>query len=471
VDLALTGEDLRIEAYAGAGKTSTLAAMARELPGRGMYLAFNKAIAMEARSAFPRAVDCRTAHSLAYRAGGYAYKNQLGMRIPGSQVAQVMGLQDDDILTAASQGGFLLDWMRVFTFSDDEQPELRHAPTRSYLKVLPDEESRLGYAELLLDSARLMWRKMADPDDDTIPATHDTYLKGWALFGPRIEADYILFDEAQDANPIMLQIVGGQNAQRIYVGDRFQQIYSWRGAKNAMQEIETASRCVLSQSFRFGQPVADVAMRILKDHAGHEVRIKGTPGIESRIGRVDKADTVLCRTNGKLLEYIGPHMEQGDVVAVTGGTTEVVNLVKGLKQLRFGHRSFHPELASFASWDDVMEYASSEVGRDLSVAVGLITRMKWSDLDDLLRRLEACDDEDPRHPADIVVSTAHKAKGRQWDSVKLADDFKSPGDKNWHPEEANLLYVAATRAKHELDLTDCPAAMWSPELPTSGKPD
>jgi ABC-type uncharacterized transport system ATPase subunit len=46
VDAVLGGGDLKIKAYAGAGKTSTLRLIADHLAGkRGSYLAFNKEIA------------------------------------------------------------------------------------------------------------------------------------------------------------------------------------------------------------------------------------------------------------------------------------------------------------------------------------------------------------------------------------------------------------------------------------------
>jgi macrodomain Ter protein organizer (MatP/YcbG family) len=62
------------------------------------------------------------------------------------------------------------------------------------------------------------------------------------------------------------------------------------------------------------------------------------------------------------------------------------------------------------------------------------------------------------HTADVVISTAHKAKGREWSSVKLGSDYRSPGDKKgYHREEGNLLYVAVTRAINTLDLTECEA--------------
>jgi hypothetical protein len=67
VDAVLGGGDLKIKAYAGAGKTSTLRLIADRLAGRrGSYLAFNKEIAQHARRGFPPNVSARTVHSLAY---------------------------------------------------------------------------------------------------------------------------------------------------------------------------------------------------------------------------------------------------------------------------------------------------------------------------------------------------------------------------------------------------------------------
>jgi superfamily I DNA/RNA helicase len=61
--------------------------------------------------------------------------------------------------------------------------------------------------------------------------------------------------------------------------------------------------------------------------------------------------------------------------------------------------------------------------------------------------------------ADVVITTAHKAKGLEWPKVKLSNDFKTPTD-NQNPtnEETNILYVAASRALNKLDLSECQAA-------------
>ncbi|MEQ7008322.1 DEAD/DEAH box helicase family protein, partial [Actinopolymorpha sp. B17G11] len=60
---------------------------------------------------------------------------------------------------------------------------------------------------------------------------------------------------------------------------------------------------------------------------------------------------------------------------------------------------------------------------------------------------------------DVVVSTAHKAKGLEWDRVRIGDDFQAPTRDNEtgqvtstpSPEELRLAYVAVTRARKELD--------------------
>lgn len=52
---------------------------------------------------------------------------------------------------------------------------------------------------------------------------------------------------------------------------------------------------------------------------------------------------------------------------------------------------------------------------------------------------------------DTVVSTAHKAKGREWESVLIADDFAEPTGEDLPRVDAMLGYVAVTRARLRLD--------------------
>ena len=63
----------------------------------------------------------------------------------------------------------------------------------------------------------------------------------------------------------------------------------------------------------------------------------------------------------------------------------------------------------------------------------------------------------PASDVDVIVSTAHKAKGLEWGKVRIGDDFRGPEpDEEGNlvfPEkqELNLAYVALTRAESEID--------------------
>lgn len=89
-----TGGNLVIEAGAGTGKTTTLRMLGAQRLGRkGIYMAYNRAIATDAKRSFPADVQCATAHSLAYAAVGRTFRHRLsGPRVPAAQTAKMLGI-------------------------------------------------------------------------------------------------------------------------------------------------------------------------------------------------------------------------------------------------------------------------------------------------------------------------------------------------------------------------------------------
>ena len=68
---------------------------------------------------------------------------------------------------------------------------------------------------------------------------------------------------------------------------------------------------------------------------------------------------------------------------------------------------------------------------------------------------------------DVTVSTAHKAKGMEWSSVFVANDFAQAGDQMLPRSEADarLFYVAITRAKNTLSVNPDLLAAYSNAAP------
>jgi superfamily I DNA/RNA helicase len=86
----------------------------------------------------------------------------------------------------------------------------------------------------------------------------------------------------------------------------------------------------------------------------------------------------------------------------------------------------------------------------------LIKLVEEYGIDELLEILNYFTHNTKRSSA-MTLSTAHKSKGLEWSKVALANDFKVPDEDGMPDEEAYLLYVAITRAKTVLDVTDCEA--------------
>ncbi len=96
IDAFLSGGSMKINAYAGTGKTSTLQLLAHASSARGQYLAFNKSIVKEAKEKFPDNVICSTIHGLALKGISKDYrtgkKKCFGI-VNANQLCQLIGIK------------------------------------------------------------------------------------------------------------------------------------------------------------------------------------------------------------------------------------------------------------------------------------------------------------------------------------------------------------------------------------------
>lgn len=463
------GGDLAVVAGAGTGKTSTLMLMAAATRRRGLYLAFSRATAEDARRRFGPNVQCRTAHSLAYRAVGARYRDRLNSaaRIPSAQVARILGIRRPltvgrVTISEAHQARLVLGMVRRFCFSSDTEIKASHLDS---LNGLSPEE--LDYvAGALIRSGWNAWDDLRAPAG-RLRFEHDHYLKIWALGHPALPGDFILLDEAQDTNPVLEEVFLAQGAQRVCVGDPAQQIYAWRAARDVMTRF-AGDHVRLTRSFRFGPAIADVANRWL-GHAASELRLTGAGPADSTVHpvsrgdpaprpprppRPSRAEAVLCRGNADVMKEVLGFLDDGVGVAITGGGEALRRIAEAARELKSGRRTSHPELFLFPSWGAVQEYAENDgAAQDLKTLVGLVDKHGPETIITAVGRLSPEDD------AAVTVSTAHKAKGREWESVRIGPGFgvpiAEPGQqqRRLSLEEARLIYVAVTRARRELDVT------------------
>ncbi|MEU4170975.1 UvrD-helicase domain-containing protein [Streptomyces sp. NPDC026665] len=461
------GLDLVLQAGAGCGKSATLRMIAQADARRRMtYVAYNSSIAADARRSFPSTVLCKTGHGLAFdpRYGRRLQRprqtaHQAAQALDVKKVAGIIGatptirtdLGHQHAMTGKIIMRAALDTVTRWCHSADDEIEARHVPQYD---GLTKKKARQELVTLVLPVARAAWEDLKS-EDGVLNLGHDHYLKMWALSRPRIPTDVVLLDEAQDTNDVLADVLLRQeHAQRIAVGDSAQQIYSWRGANDALHGFVRELGCpelTLSQSFRFGPAIAARANIWLRA-IDAPLRLTGWEATDSSVGPLDAPDAILCRSNSGAMGIVMESLSAGRKVSLVGGGSDIKRLAWAAESLQDGRPADHPELMGFPSWDAVREYAEEEDG-SLKVLVKLIDEHGTD------RILAASDALCSEQQAELVVSTAHRSKGREWPDVRIHTDFRAPkpdqatGLVVLPREEGRLAYVAVTRAREQLDDT------------------
>lgn len=487
-DLFRQHGNIRIRAGAGTGKTTTLTQLADIVKAEGqigLYIAFNKSIAVEAGSKFPNCITASTAHSLAYRGIAntkYApllRKMRNSRRVPFFQTARDLNINGFNVTGFDGTGRFLTDrqvarhalatidrWCKTA----DRDMTVYHVPPLKGLDADGDYTNNRLLAENILPYAKKVWANLLDPNGTAAAFGHGHYLKLWQLTRPRLGRDgaVLMVDEAQDTAPVLAAVISDQtHLRRVVVGDQAQAIYRFTGATDYMTQASDSVEGRLTQSWRFGQIIADAANGLLA-RLGDDMRLTGNPGRNSIVTHDDgPADTILCRTNGGALAQVMAAQTAGTSVYLMADTQYAVRFCDAADDLKQGRTPQMEDLAAFTSWGQVQEYA--EEAADASDWKTLVALIDKHGTPSVRSALSGVVDE---RRAELVVATAHKSKGREWGRVRLASDLaefvenaedriakaleegdhaKATRARANLRDELMLSYVATTRAMHSLN--------------------
>lgn len=462
--------DIKINAVAGSGKTTTIIEYARTrfVDSRILYLAFNKSVKIDAVKKFTDKglpnVTIETAHSLAYRnivhRSSYKVRTQ---EYKSYELVEMLEITASEKLVAYMIANHVAKFAAYFCNSNAQKVQ-----DMNYLDVVSDSKAKefvtQHYKHIELKT-RLLLAKM---DKAEIEITHDFYLKKFQLANPQLPYDYILFDEGQDASPAMLDVFLKQSAVKVIVGDTHQQIYGWRFAVNSLEKANFKTY-YLSRSFRFCNEIALLAMDILKwkkllneELDENAIKIQGVGNSND-----NKVKAILARTNLGLLlkaiEYISEKENiqriyfEGNIMSYTyadNGTSlyDVLNLYNQNRKLIKDKL-----IKTMNSMVKLEEYIEKTEDRQLGMLVEIVKEY-GNDIPDILNSLKQkhVDNED-KDKAEIIFSTIHRCKGMEYDTVQLVPDFITEENVNKKSyelskinEEINLLYVAITRTRNSI---------------------
>ena len=467
LEAANSSKPLVIEAGAGCGKTTTLQSISSALFETGhakqLYLAYNSALAAAGREAFSSGVEVRTVHSAAYRALSKALAHRKTGSVYSKHIIDALALDGRvGVPDKFAYARALLTSMERFCASADNNISLDHIAQW----LLHDAIS----VEQAIEDTQQLFQLVSPLSKGSIPVSHDAYLKTWHLLGaPGMnEYDSVLVDEAQDSSAVMLGCLEHAN-NLIAVGDSAQQIYAFRGAVDALRNMD-GRRCSLSQSFRFGPEVAILANKLLqKKKAKPGLVLKGMASKGTTLTAAPKGEAVtkIYRTNAELVKdaLMLYDYNRSDQVFVIGDLEDLALKVRTAFDLKRGILSGkkHPSFFQFKSFYEAEcwaeKYADAEIAQIISMTKEFDSRS--SDVVGMLENLGARTKANKKPPVDarFVLTTAHRCKGLEWANTIIASDF----DKLFTPfnqkrlgskvdDELNLLYVALTRGIQTVDI-------------------
>ena len=473
----------KINAVAGSGKTTTLLEYAKKNSHlKILYLAYNKSLQTSLQEKLKDYklpyLQISTIHSLAYNkieAYNYALtadlKNHVIEKIITTYelrehqkayypIAEYIALIKDLVNFYCNSSLIALDSKLLESYK--KQSDLG----AKVLELLNKNEKRaIEHLKTILSNMK----------NKQIEATHDFYLKMFYLnkkISNNLNYYLVLVDEAQDISDVMIGIIENLNCRRIYVGDSFQQIYTFRFATNALNKIDLPS-FDLTKSFRFGDNYAKTLESNLNSlYEITKTRLLKISGVETntKIGRefinFSKPFCVIARSTFGLIQQLVYFIHDKKKIYFEGGynsysfMNQTVYSIFYLKQKK-NDKITIDEIKDFETIAELEQFAKDTKNQDYLNIIKFINTY-GDNIFEINKKIKEYLVNDKKD-ADIIFTTTHKSKGLEYEQVIMADDFISKKElvntKNKLSfqranEELNIYYVAATRAKKTIQMAD-----------------
>ena len=450
-----------LSARAGTGKTSTIRLGIEALKEKGYPLqnitvvAFNKANQEDLSRVLPQECKVATLHSLGFQS--------LRRFLPG------LKLETDKLFKLVSEAGIRGKNSRDI-FKDTMK--LVSAAKSQGLVVKPLKKGNL-FREGILENTGKNWLDLVeryelwDADiekgreilqksnelslEERIIDFDDMVYLPVALGQKIITSDKLIVDEAQDLSPLNLKMLKEIPSKIWYVGDPYQTIYAWRGAETKAIESLGLRTLPLTNCWRCSGEIIKEARKLVPDIRttnpdGVPVRtLEETPDWEEL-----SPATILARRNSQLILIALKLRASKSKTQVCIFGRDFAKTLEGILEKLKGTTSKALK-ESLRVWTTKMiqKYPHQEGElKDYQVSLESILS-EVSGVQAAKKLLEEIFTDSPKEGC-WILSTIHKAKGKEWKKVYLLD-WEKKGEQGWQKiEERNLEYVGITRAREEL---------------------
>lgn len=467
-----TNNNILISARAGSGKTTVLRMLLYKTPENKecMLVAFNKHIVNELKDKIPQTknITIGTLHSRGYQAICINHRGKIKLEdwktfkivkaklannwkdVPkrkiNTKIYNIAQFYDIYRLTNQQNLAKFDDLVEKYNLNvtKDDIPKIKQV----LWELNEYNENHNKFSEFLIDFVDMVY----------LPVYLDMPIK---------QVDVLMVDEAQDLSALQHVFVKKmlkEGGRIIYVGDEFQGIYGFGGSDidswTKIKETPNIVELPLSYCYRCGKNIVDKANMV---HDGTESPdwIHDGEVIENgNFFAVQPNDFIVCRNTKPLVDLYFYFLEREMAAFIKGsdigrGLAKTIEPFRGAScaDLIIGMKKELNEIYKFLVEHGVEQPQRNPKYITYDEKLQIVTTLSWKckttdDMIDLIYKIFAEDGKG------IILSTVHKAKGLEADTVYFYLPHLIPSKyatKNWElQQEDNLMYVAITRAKKKL---------------------
>ena len=444
---------LLVSAIAGSGKTHTLVSLAKELaPTTSLYLAYNKAIAVEAGNKFKgTTTECKTIHSLAYQ----TIVRQYGISVKPFTVRDIkekIAYTSKAALVTILERFFLSNSLDIHLYLQDS-------------KISENQKTlALTYYEKMLKGE--------------IGSGHALYLKLYHMFLvngeiPTPSYDLLMVDELGDITELTIEIFKLIKAKlKVGVGDSSQNIYSFTHTIDGFKQLKTQGTTLyLTKSFRVSSAIASKIERFCNSTFNKDIIFKGR---EIDPSEKSTSHAFIARNNSTLIKKMISLSEDNTPFNLTRPPSSIFALVLALATLMPNKPVFFPQykwLEAIANTHDkikyqahvpnrLLDYIGKEYEEDIAIKGALSTIAKYGSSRLFSVYSLAKKHYESKDTYFYTLTTAHSSKGLEFSEVTIMNDLNEAVIKSKYllltekdedrinklNEEFRLYYVASSRA-------------------------
>ena len=433
----------------------------------GIYLAYNKAIAVESSKKFPATITCSTTHSLAYQNTVRPFNLRVGF-FSYRDIQNRISFEEKILVIESIKDYCLSKFINIKDYISDRRIN-----------------DKVG--KVIIKYLGLM-------KNGTIDSTHDFYLKYYHLLLANgtithENFDIVMLDEAGDLNEVTLEIFKLLPAtKKIMVGDDKQNIFQFNKTINGFKVMAGhGTDMVLSKSFRVSKQIANSIQFSRQGFLDPNMKFEGMDYSEEQLANI-KTTAFISRTNSTLINEMIKLNDRNEDYGLTRKAKVIFELPLGIISLKANgmikipqYKFLEHDYNDYYGSPSLQEsksfygYLGEVYAEDVAIktAIALIAKHGPRVIINTFESAKSHEGKANHH----ILTSSHASKGLEFDAVYIADDFNKPlqklitsrefqegGIDALAPEDASHFYnyyVACSRCLYKL--SNAKALSWTPD--------